>query len=206
MAEKRELDALDIDQPKEPTRTLPRGPRTGNYIHGTDFRHAVEFSKSGRARTSAYWAFVRGGVPTVHRAPQRLDLGVLPAVSRACGPVRSRSVQGEQYTTLEAPAGGPRRPPWPIGNRSPDTGAVHGTIGPRRSVGTLAARPRGPERSEDDPALRGQAPHARRYRWHTAVPSVRRHRGAGTGRSPGGPPVGRSWGCSAPTCAGMTRP
>src|SRR5919112_5425140 len=80
----------------------PKKPTKGVVEHGTDFRHAVEFSKSGRARTPAFSAFVRGGVPTVHRAPQRSDLGVLPAVSQACGPVRSRSVQEEQYTRPSA--------------------------------------------------------------------------------------------------------
>src|SRR5919112_6838633 len=105
-AENRELDALDQSQPKKPTK---------GCLLGTDFRHAVEFSRSGRARTPAYSAFVRGGVPTVHRAPQRSDLRVLPAVSQACGPVRSRSVQEEQYTRPSAlcrgvPGGPPSRP------------------------------------------------------------------------------------------------
>src|SRR5919107_4473357 len=64
--ENRELDAL-VNQPKE---THKRG-----HLLGTDFRHAVEFSRSGRARTPAFWAFVRGDMSTVHRAPQRSNLG-----------------------------------------------------------------------------------------------------------------------------------
>src|SRR3712207_7939766 len=46
-----------------------------SHLLGTDFRHAVEFSRSGRARTSAFSAFIRGGMLTVHLAPQRSGLG-----------------------------------------------------------------------------------------------------------------------------------
>jgi hypothetical protein len=195
--ENRELDAL-VNQPKE---THKRG-----HIHGTDFRHAVEFSKSGRARTPAFSAFVRGGVPTVHRAPQRWDLGVLPAVSQACGPVRSRSVRREEYTSLQAAAGGS-----PGGSRSwSRTGrrTPASSTGPSAAaiVGTVATRPRGRSGRRTTPRCAVRPRHAHGSRWHTAVPSVRRHRGAGTGRSPAVPPVGPSWGCSAPTCAGTTRP
>src|SRR5919206_1949922 len=64
--ENRELTLSTSINPKKPTKGL---------LLGTDFRHAVEFSRSGRARTPAFSALVRGGVPTVHRAPQQSDLG-----------------------------------------------------------------------------------------------------------------------------------
>ena len=57
--ENRELDALDQTQPKEPTKGL---------LIGTDFRHAVEFSRSGRSRHPAGWAFDRGGCSTLRRS------------------------------------------------------------------------------------------------------------------------------------------
>src|SRR5918995_6577534 len=60
-------DTRDVHQPKE---THKKG-----LLLGTDFRHAVEFSRSGRARTPAFSAFIRGGIFTVHRAPQRSGLG-----------------------------------------------------------------------------------------------------------------------------------
>jgi hypothetical protein len=42
--------------------------RSTGVKHGTDFRHAVEFSKSGRARTPALGALVRGNFSMLHRA------------------------------------------------------------------------------------------------------------------------------------------
>src|SRR3712207_8984649 len=56
--ENRELDAL-VNQPKE---THKKG-----LLLGTDFRHAVEFSRSGRSRHPAGWAFDRGGCSTLRR-------------------------------------------------------------------------------------------------------------------------------------------
>src|SRR4029079_8609055 len=58
----------DINQPKEsPTRT-PQGPGIGGLLLGTDFRHAVEFSRSGRAATRPFRVFVTGDFPTVRRS------------------------------------------------------------------------------------------------------------------------------------------
>src|SRR3712207_4551827 len=53
MAENRELDALDVNQPKESHQPDPRPSRLGVVLLGTDFRHAVEFSRSGRAENLA---------------------------------------------------------------------------------------------------------------------------------------------------------
>src|SRR5215218_737784 len=68
-AENRELDALDINQPKESPPSSEE-PGTG-LILGTDFRHAVEFSKSGRARTPGPKAFVSRRSLVVHRTTAR---------------------------------------------------------------------------------------------------------------------------------------
>src|SRR3712207_7998881 len=57
--ENRELDAL-VNQPKE---THKKG-----LLLGTDFRHAVEFSRSGRSRHPAGWAFDRGGCSTLRHS------------------------------------------------------------------------------------------------------------------------------------------
>src|SRR3954471_3613365 len=43
-------DTLDINQPKE---TQPHQKTRNGVLLGTDFRHAVEFSRSGRAETPA---------------------------------------------------------------------------------------------------------------------------------------------------------
>src|SRR3954453_2735457 len=64
--ENRELTLSISINPKKPTKGL---------LLGTDFRHAVEFSRSGRApNPTILMAFVCGGFSTVHRAPQQLDL------------------------------------------------------------------------------------------------------------------------------------
>jgi hypothetical protein len=54
-------DTRDIHQPKETH-------KKGAYLLGTDFRHAVEFSRSGRSRHPAVWAFDRGGCSTLRRS------------------------------------------------------------------------------------------------------------------------------------------
>src|SRR3954451_9087679 len=58
-AENRDLTDRDINQPKE---THKKG-----LLLGTDFRHAVEFSRSGRTTTPAPAGFVVGGSPTLPR-------------------------------------------------------------------------------------------------------------------------------------------
>src|SRR5919107_1214499 len=55
----RELTLSTSINPKEPTKGL---------LLGTDFRHAVEFSKSGRSRHPAGEAFDRGGCSTLRRS------------------------------------------------------------------------------------------------------------------------------------------
>jgi hypothetical protein len=81
-AENRELDALDIHQPKE---SLPRlhEPRHGVLL-GTDFRHAVEFSKSGRTETRPFRAPSLAGCPTLRRFPATPHPGGWPG--RPSGP------------------------------------------------------------------------------------------------------------------------
>src|SRR3954454_3700940 len=62
-------DTLDINQPKE---THKKG-----LLLGTDFRHAVEFSRSGRARNPANpLALVRGGFSTLRHLPRESSPGV----------------------------------------------------------------------------------------------------------------------------------
>src|SRR5919112_895596 len=77
-AENRELDALDQSQPKEPTKGL---------LLGTDFRHAVEFSRSGRAATRPSRASSLAACPTVRRlrspAPGGCFSAALPGPSGA---------------------------------------------------------------------------------------------------------------------------
>src|SRR6476661_3363729 len=63
-AENRELDALDINQPKEPKPEHHKGhPGTGLLL-GTDFRHAVEFSRNGRAENQPSRASSQATCPT----------------------------------------------------------------------------------------------------------------------------------------------
>src|SRR6185312_6592519 len=61
-AENRDLTDRDINQPKE--------THKGVFILGTDFRHAVEFSRSGRARNPAFRPSLVAASPD---AAQRLD-------------------------------------------------------------------------------------------------------------------------------------
>jgi len=78
-AENRELDALDINQPKE--------THKGVHILGTDFRHAVEFSRSGRAATGPSRASSLAACSTVRRlrspAPGGCSSAALPGPSGA---------------------------------------------------------------------------------------------------------------------------
>src|SRR3712207_9458251 len=99
--ENRELDAL-VNQPKE---THKKG-----LLLGTDFRHAVEFSKSGRSRHPAGWAFDRGGCSTLRRSP-----------CPSSGGCRTRGRRSERAYPVQpaTPGGGFRSPPrgWGGGGR-----------------------------------------------------------------------------------------
>src|SRR5919112_6882762 len=75
--ENRELDAL-VNQPKE---THKRG-----LLLGTDFRHAVEFSRSGRARTPAFRPSSEAICPLYTALRKGRTSGVRPAVSQALRP------------------------------------------------------------------------------------------------------------------------
>src|SRR3954466_5560702 len=56
------------------TLTTSRRCSAGDLILGTDFRHAVEFSRSGRAKNPALRPSSSAGFPTLHRAPQQPHL------------------------------------------------------------------------------------------------------------------------------------
>src|SRR3954454_1668098 len=97
-AENRELTlSISINQ-RNPSHE-PEDPRHGVLL-GTDFRHAVEFSRSGRARTPGLPAFVRGGsrcyaLLSIGRYPGGFDrLAFRPARRRedttpSCAPVQA---------------------------------------------------------------------------------------------------------------------
>src|SRR3712207_6130809 len=89
-------DTRDVPQPKE---THKKG-----LLLGTDFRHAVEFSRSGRAATRPSRASSLAACPTVRRLRSPAPGGAPPRPSRA------RPAHGEPYTTLEdgAQVGGGR--------------------------------------------------------------------------------------------------
>ena len=76
MAENRELTLAISINPKKPTKGL---------LLGTDFRHAVEFSRSGRTRNPAvFTTLILGGIPTLHQAPQQSNPGSVTPINR-CG-------------------------------------------------------------------------------------------------------------------------
>ena len=83
----------------------------GVLILGTDFRHAVEFSRSGRARSPADCSTVlRGG--DFHCTPGSAAIeprGFDRRFPRPWSPVRSRSVREQPYTRFQGRAWGARR-------------------------------------------------------------------------------------------------
>src|SRR4051812_15257141 len=98
MAENQELALLISINQRNPHQT-PKGPGTGLLL-GTDFRHAVEFSRSGRATTPPFSGFVTGDFPTVRRSR-----GVHPRGSpRPRG--ASAAQQERRYTTCATPCTG----------------------------------------------------------------------------------------------------
>src|SRR3954454_19018700 len=105
-------DTLDINQPKE---THKKG-----LLLGTDFRHAVEFSRSGRATTlpSRVWSLA-----TLSHCTPLAEMFTQRVPPR---PFRARAAQQrERYTTRSTPCtGGPERP---------DLSAVHRVQRPRWS-------------------------------------------------------------------------
>ena len=99
-AENRELDALDINQPKETHKGVHYMALTFGTLlssQGADALVVQPFRPSFEAVSPMYTA-LRSGQTS----------GACPAVDQAGGPVRSRSVQRERYTTLEAPCTGVR--------------------------------------------------------------------------------------------------
>src|SRR4051812_40634090 len=81
-----------------------RNPQKGLLL-GTDFRHAVEFSRNGRATTPAPAGFVDGGGPTLPRVRAAPLEGNPPAGLPA------RAAHREPYTIWEGRAQGVLRPP-----------------------------------------------------------------------------------------------
>src|SRR5919205_2864154 len=93
--ENQELALLISINPKKPTKGL---------LLGTDFRHAVEFSRSGRTATRPSRASSLAACPTVRRIRSPAPGGCSPRPSRA------RPARREPYTSLRAGAQvGPRR-------------------------------------------------------------------------------------------------
>jgi hypothetical protein len=197
--ENRELDAL-VNQPKE---THKKGGSTylaltfGTLLSSqrADALVPRPCGPSFEAVTPLYTVLRNGWTAGSYRRFPGLGARSVLARCRENGTPPWRLLQGvprglrsRSRTGRRTPASctGPSATAVRWGRRRQAAGGPSG----RRTIPRCAVRPR----------------HARRSRWHAAVPPVRRHRGAGTGRSPGGPPVGRSWGCSAPTCAGTTRP
>jgi hypothetical protein len=171
-------------------------------------------------------AVLRGGV--FHSTPGSAAVeprGFGRRFPRSCDPVRSRSVQEERYTPSSGRAWGVRRP-------SPLSGAP---LGARWTTGPTAdhrrAFPRadrgGPAPPERRGGLRGCSGTDGVPRWCPAPPGdraplatggahrgvgagqrawVRPHRAVGTARSRAARRLASSWGCSAPRCAGTSRP
>src|SRR4051812_45765140 len=71
---------LDINQPKESPPNPKKASGTGLLL-GTDFRHAVEFSRSGRATTPPSRASSMAACPTLRRVRTFPQAG-RPAASR----------------------------------------------------------------------------------------------------------------------------
>ena len=173
------------DRSRSPsTKGIPAVRTRHGVLPGTNFRHAVEFSKNGRTQPPANpLAHDRGDIPTLHRTPHRSDLGGstggFPGLATRSVLARCR----EDHTRLSWPVHGgsrffPRVPGGPA-ERS-------GDMGPRRTAHRPASR-------------RRRAPDPSRL-------LLRPRRPAGTGRSPAARPVWPSWGCSAPRCAGRSHP
>src|SRR4051812_4888695 len=68
-AENRELTHSRYQSTKGIPTTSPKTRGTGLLL-GTDFRHAVEFSRSGRAETRPFRASQLAGCPTLRRFPE----------------------------------------------------------------------------------------------------------------------------------------
>src|SRR3954469_5167507 len=77
-----------FNQPKEPTRN--HSPGKGDTKYGTDFRHAVEFSRSGRATNPASRPSSSAACPTLRRARLAVTSGDLTGGSRPSRPGLAR--------------------------------------------------------------------------------------------------------------------
>src|SRR3954464_3280036 len=108
MAENREL-ALSISINQRNPHHITK-MQCGDLILGTDFRHAVEFSRSGRAKNPALRPSSSAACPTLRRARLAVTSGDLTAAPGPLGPVSlgaERKVRGRGG--LAKPARGARR-------------------------------------------------------------------------------------------------
>src|SRR5215213_11400508 len=120
---------LDINQPKESqTRTKP----WHGVLLGTDFRHAVEFSKSGRVETRPFRASLLAGCPTLRRFPAPPAGDVVRRPSRAARRM-------ENSTRASGPSAGGSRPT-PAGHRTTRSEAVT-PLPPAGTARSRAGRP-----------------------------------------------------------------
>src|SRR3954453_9584250 len=162
-AENRDLTDRDIINQRNPHHA-PQGTRHG-VLHGTDFRHAVEFSRSGRTRHPANpLALDRGGFSTLRRPGRESSPGsVTSNPSRSGGsapgpagglrgslpsPARSRRAQGESYVHRAGgvkPVSGDARHPSGTGSSSVRhlaAGVRPASPGPPRGRPATGRRPR----------------------------------------------------------------
>ena len=139
-----------VNQPKE---SQPGHKPWHGVLLGTDFRHAVEFSKSGRTETRPFRASSLAGCPTLRRFP------VFPHPGPGPADLPVRAAQREHYTISEALAQGPSSglrvpfvapPAGPVRDSSATRGGLrdfpgavpagsHGRRAGRSAAGTVSA-------------------------------------------------------------------
>src|SRR3954468_17449683 len=128
-AENRDLTDRDINQPKE---SQPHTQHAGHgVLLGTDFRHAVEFSRSGRARPRPIpWPSFAAVSPLYTGLRNSRTSGVRPAVSRASRPGPfSLGAEGTIHGSGGPCTGGSQPSPPPREARS-STSATRGSTQP----------------------------------------------------------------------------
>src|SRR5215217_3373629 len=106
------------DSRYQSTKGIPAELRRTRHgvLLGTDFRHAVEFSKSGRAETRPFRASLLAGCPTLRRFPAPPAGDVVRRPSRAARRM-------ENSTRASGPSAGGSRPT-PAGHRTTRSEAV----------------------------------------------------------------------------------
>src|SRR6476620_4809796 len=102
-AENQELALLISINQRNPSPHHTKQQEHGVLL-GTDFRHAVEFSKSGRAETRPFRASLLAGCPTLRRFPAP------PAGDVVRRPSRAARRMENSTRAARLPAGGSRPP------------------------------------------------------------------------------------------------